>query len=190
MGMSGEVTARYRKAMLLHAQGDILEIGFGTGLNLPFYPEHVQKIHTVDINAGMNTVARKNRASSRIEVDHYVLNAESLPFANESFDTVVSTWTLCSITNVDRTLQEIHRVLKPAGKFIFVEHGLSDEISVQKWQHRLTPIQKVLADGCHLDRDMEVLIRQAGFRFHSLGKGYAEGVFKPAGYMYYGIAGK
>ena len=190
LGMSGETTGRYRRAMLAHAEGEILEIGFGTGLNLPFYPEHVRKIHTVDVNAGMNALARKNIAKSVIEVDYHISNAESLPFADESFDSVVSTWTLCSIKSINTALQEIFRVLKPAGKFIFVEHGLSSEANIQKWQHRLTPIQRVIADGCHLNKNMEILIQQAGFHFDTLHKEYVEGIPKIAGYLYYGIASR
>ena len=190
LGMSGEKTARYRRIMLPHAKGEVLEIGFGTGLNLPFYPEHVKKIHAVDVNAGMYALAHKNIEKSSIEVDHHIQNAESLPFPDEFFDTIVSTWTLCSIKDIKSVLQEIFRVLKPTGKFIFVEHGLSSEPGIQKWQRIFTPIQQVIADGCHLNRNMEVLIKQAGFHFDTLHKEYAEGVPKVGGYLYYGIARK
>ena len=190
LGMSGETTARYRRAMLAHAQGEILEIGFGTGLNLPFYPEQVRKIHTVDVNAGMNALANKNIKRSSIEVATHIVNAERLPFPDGFFDTVVSTWTLCSIKDVERALAEIFRVLKPTGIFIFVEHGLSEEVHIQKWQHRLTPIQRVIADGCHLNKNMELLIQQAGFHIDTLHKEYAAGVPKVGGYLYYGIASR
>jgi ubiquinone/menaquinone biosynthesis C-methylase UbiE len=188
LGMSGETTARYRKFMLAYAAGEILEIGFGTGLNLPFYPEHVTSIHAVDINAGMKPLAAENISRSSIDVKHQTLSAENLPFPDNCFDTVVSTWTLCSIKDTQRALKEIYRVLKPAGKFIFAEHGLSNEPKIRKWQHRLTPIQKVIADGCHLDKNIELLIRQAGFDFQMLKKEYAEGISKLAGYLYYGVA--
>jgi len=190
LGMSGEATARYRASMLKHAQGQVLEIGFGTGLNLPFYPEHVRKIYTVDVNAGMNSLAHKKIVKSSIEVDHHILNAENLPFPNDFFDTVVSTWTLCSIKDINSALQEILRVVKPAGKFIFVEHGLSNETHIQKRQNFLTPLQKVIGNGCHLNRNMEELIQQAGFRFEVLHKEYAKGSSKVGGYLYYGISVK
>ena len=190
LGMSGKETASYRKQVLQHAKGEILEIGFGTGLNLPYCPKEVKKIVSIDVNSGMTQLAWKNINKSSIEVDYHILDVQSLPFADGSFDTVVSTWTLCSIQNLDKALGEILRVLKPRGKFIFVEHGLSNELKIQKWQHLITPIQKVLAEGCHVNRDIEKLIQKANFRFESLTKEYAAGIPKVAGYFYYGIACK
>jgi ubiquinone/menaquinone biosynthesis C-methylase UbiE len=190
LGMSGKEAAHYREKVLQAAQGDILEIGFGTGLNLPYYPGEVKKIHSIDVNAGMNPIARSNIKKSPIQVDYHIADAQRLPFADASFDTVVSTWTLCSISNIEQALQQIYRVLKAEGKFIFVEHGLSTEVSVQKWQHLVTPIQKVIADGCHVNRNIEKLIQGAGFKFESLTKEYAAGIPKVAGYFYYGIATK
>jgi ubiquinone/menaquinone biosynthesis C-methylase UbiE len=190
MGMSCNEAVAYRKKVLSTVRGEILEIGFGTGLNLPYYPKEVKKIYTVEANSGMNSMAKNNIEKSSIEVDYHILDAQSLPFADQSFDTVVSTWTLCSIKHIDKALAQIYRVLKADGRFIFVEHGLSNEAHIQKWQHRLTPIQKVIADGCHIDRDIEQLIRAAGFKFDQLTKEYAPGVPKVAGYFYYGIAYK
>jgi ubiquinone/menaquinone biosynthesis C-methylase UbiE len=190
LSMSGDETSAYRTKLLTHVRGEILEVGFGTGLNLPYYPENVKKIHTIDVNKGMNPLALSHIQRSSIQVDYHILDAQSLPFADESFDTVVSTWTLCSIKHIDKALKEIYRVLKAEGKFIFVEHGLSNESHIQKWQHLLTPIQKVVADGCHVNRDIENLIQAAGFRFESLTKEYVQGVPKIAGYFYYGIACK
>ncbi|HEV7347688.1 class I SAM-dependent methyltransferase [Telluribacter sp.] len=190
LGMSGEEIGKYRQEMLSFAEGEILEIGFGTGLNLPYYPKEVKKIHTIDVNAGMNPLASKNIEKSGIRVDYHIMDAENLAFPDSTFDTVVSTWTLCSIKNVDQCLAEIYRVLKPDGRFIFVEHGLSNEYHVQKWQHRVNPIQKVLAEGCHLNRNIEDLIRGAGFRFERLTKQYAQGAPKILSYLYYGMVGK
>jgi ubiquinone/menaquinone biosynthesis C-methylase UbiE len=135
-------------------------------------------------------LARKNLAQSSIQVIYHLGNAEQLPFLEAHFDTVVSTWTLCSIPQVERALAQVYRVLKPNGQFLFVEHGLSDEPGVQQWQHRLTPFQKMIAGGCHLDRNMETLIAAAGFRFSQLRKEYAPGSPKIAGYFYIGIATK
>lgn len=190
LSMSGKQVTPYRQEVLNAARGEILEIGFGTGLNLPYYPKEVKKITTVDVNAGMNSLAVKNIKKSPIKVEYHILDAQGLPFADGSFDTVVSTWTLCSIKNINQALAEVYRVLIPGGKFIFAEHGLSTEPKVQKWQNLLTPIQKVMADGCHLNRDIETLIKTAGFSFDSLTKKYAEGIPKIAGYFYYGIAHK
>jgi ubiquinone/menaquinone biosynthesis C-methylase UbiE len=165
-------------------------VGFGTGLNLPYYPKEVKKIHSLDVNAGMNSLAMSNIKKSAIQVDYHIGDAQQLPFADASFDTVVSTWTLCSIKHIDQALAQIYRVLKVEGKFIFVEHGLSEEVAIQKWQHFLTPVQKVIADGCHVNRDIEGLIQKAGFHFETLTKEYAAGIPKVAGYFYYGIASK
>lgn len=121
---------------------------------------------------------------------YHVLNAEQMPFEEEAFDTIVSTWTLCSIPQIRHALAEVYRVLKAEGQFLFVEHGLSSEPAVQKWQHRLTPLQKIIADGCHLDRNIEVLITEAGFKFTALRKEYVAGSPKVAGYFYIGIATK
>ena len=189
-GMSIKSFTPYRKEILSHARGKVLELGFGTGLNLPYYPASIRAMHAVDVNEGMRSLAAKNIALSPIEVHLHVLDAQQLPFADESFDTVVSTWTLCSIPNVSQALREAYRVLSAKGRFLFVEHGLSHEPAVQKWQHRLTPIQKVVAGGCHLDRNIEALVREAGFGFTTLRKEYATGSPKTMGFFYVGIAQK
>ncbi|MBD2649993.1 class I SAM-dependent methyltransferase [Nostoc foliaceum] len=152
--------AKYRQQLLADVTGEVLEIGFGTGLNLACYPYTIHKITTVDVNPGMNALANKRISDSGIIVEQLLLSSENLPMPDNTFDSVVSTWTLCSIANVQQALQEVYRVLKPGGRFFFVEHGLSDKPSVQVWQHRLTPIQKVVADGCHLNRDIQKLIEQ------------------------------
>lgn len=158
MAMSSAELSRYRQEVLAQVAGETLEIGFGTGLNLPYYPQHIRKLVTVDANPGMNALASKRIQAADITVQHHVLNGENLPFSDCSFDSVVSTWTLCSIANVEQALREIHRVLKVGGRFLFVEHGLSHDPRVQVWQNRLTPIQKVIADGCHLNRDIQRLV--------------------------------
>jgi ubiquinone/menaquinone biosynthesis C-methylase UbiE len=186
--MSGEDFANYRRVVLADAIGSVLEIGFGTGLNLAYYPvDKVAKITTVDVNAGMNKLAQKRVAASSIKVDYRVLNGENLPMADNTFDTVVSTWTLCSIKDVDRSISEIYRVLKPNGKFLFIEHGLSNEPDIQTWQHRLTPIQKIIGDGCHLDRSIRSLISQQ-FDKLDIQEFYNPDAPKIGGYFYRGIA--
>ncbi len=194
--MSGEDFANYRRVVLAEATGSVLEIGFGTGLNLAYYPvdspeatlhERVDKITTVDVNAGMNKLAQKRVAASNIEVDYRVLNGENLPMGDDTFDTVVSTWTLCSIKDVDLSISEIYRVLKPGGKFLFIEHGLSNEANIQTWQHRLTPIQKIIGDGCHLDRQIRSLIAKQ-FDKLDIREFYNPNAPKIGGYFYQGIA--
>jgi ubiquinone/menaquinone biosynthesis C-methylase UbiE len=155
--------AEYRKPLLAQAGGDILEIGFGTGLNLPHYPEHVHHITTIEPNAGMSRRARKRIEHSRVQVEQHPLRGEQLPFADDRFDCVVSTFTLCSIDDVSRALAEIYRVLRPGGRFLFLEHGLSPDSGVQKWQRRLNRLQMWLADGCRLDRDMRGVIASQPF---------------------------
>ncbi|MBW4428668.1 MAG: class I SAM-dependent methyltransferase [Nostoc desertorum CM1-VF14] len=158
--LSVPTLAKYRQELLADVTGEVLEIGFGTGLNLAYYPCSIHKITTVDVNPGMNALANKRISNSDIIVEQLLLSSENLPMPDNTFDSVVSTWTLCSIANVQQALQEVYRVLKPGGRFFFVEHGLSDKPTVQVWQHRLTPIQKVVADGCHLNRDIQKLVEQ------------------------------
>jgi ubiquinone/menaquinone biosynthesis C-methylase UbiE len=158
--MSTPELSKFRAEILANLNGEILEIGFGTGLNLPFYPDSVQKLTTVDVNPGMNALAQKRLSASRIKVEPQVLNGEKLPMPDNMFDHVVSTWTLCSIAQVENALAEIYRVLKPGGTFIFIEHGLSDVPKIQVWQNRLTPFQKVIGDGCHLNRNIQALIEK------------------------------
>jgi ubiquinone/menaquinone biosynthesis C-methylase UbiE len=188
--MSGDDFASYRRELLAEATGSVLEIGFGTGLNLAYYPrDRVQKITTIDVNPGMNNLAQKRIAASPISVDYQVLNGEKLPMADATFDTVVSTWTLCSIKDVESAIAEIYRVLKPGGKFLFIEHGLSNEPKIQTWQHRLTPIQKIIADGCHSDRKIKSLIADR-FANLTVKEFYAPNKPKIGGYFYQGIATK
>lgn len=161
-----------RRQVLADAQGEILEIGFGTGLNLGCYPPSTSKLTVLDANPGMNRWASRRIDQSSIKVEHHVINAERLPFADNSFDTVVSTWTLCSIVDVDSALAEVKRVLKPRGQFLFIEHGLSHEPSIQRWQHLINPLNKLLADGCNVNRDIARIIQAQGLRIEKLEQFY------------------
>jgi ubiquinone/menaquinone biosynthesis C-methylase UbiE len=185
--MSDPTFSRYRQELLSNVSGEVLEIGFGTGLNLSYYPPQIQKLVTVDPNPGMNRRAKKRIEASNIIVDNRVLSGEDLPFDEESFDSVVSTWTLCSIPNVERAIAQIHRVLKPGGKFFFIEHGLSNEPNIRVWQNRLTPIQKVIADGCHLNRNIRQIVKDK-FKNLTIEEFYMPDTPKIAGYMYKGVA--
>jgi len=180
--------AKHRKALLAKVKGEILEIGFGTGLNLPHYPPGITKITTVDVNKEMHRLARERLDTSPIRVEHHLIQGDKLPMSDNSVDTVVSTWTLCTVGKVDQALQEIRRVLKPGGQFLFLEHGLSDDPSVQRWQHRLNPIQKMIAGGCHLNRNIEQHLRDAGFTIGEMHHFYLEKTPKIGGYMYDGRA--
>lgn len=179
-----------REELLATVEGDVLEIGFGTGLNLDYYPETVASLTTVDVNPGVHRLAEKRLAKSSLPVKFELISGERLPMPDDSYDAVVSTWTLCSIPDVLSALKEIRRVLKPDGKFFFVEHGLSPDPSIAKWQHRLTPIQKVIGDGCHLNRDTLKLIEQAGMKTQSYRQFEAEGLPAIGAFMTLGVAGK
>ncbi len=185
--MSGENLGQYRRSLLQNVHGDILEIGLGTGLNLAHYPDSVQRLTSVDVNPGMSALAAKRAQTAGIAIDSHTLSGEQLPMANAQFDSVVSTWTLCSIPDVARAIAEIHRVLKSGGQFFFIEHGLSNIPSVQTWQHRLTPIQRVIGDGCHLDRDIAQLVGQM-FPQVELAQFAEPSLPAVGGYFYQGIA--
>jgi ubiquinone/menaquinone biosynthesis C-methylase UbiE len=180
--------ARYRKELLAQAGNDILEIGFGTGLNLPHYPTHVRRITTVEPNAGMHRRARKRVEKAGIEVDQRHGSGERLPFPDERFDCVVSTFTLCSIDDVGRALAEVHRVLRPGGRFLFLEHGLSPDPVVQQRQRRLNWLERWLADGCRLDRNMKALVAAQPFQSVEVDEFDLEKTPRTHGHLYRGVA--
>ncbi|MEO1761848.1 MAG: class I SAM-dependent methyltransferase [Cyanobacteria bacterium J06629_18] len=187
--LSDSTFNQYRQEVLAEVEGEVLEIGFGTGLNLSFYPDEIHKIITVDNNPGVHKLAQKRINKSSITVDHRILSGENLPMADNTFDSVVSTWTLCSIEKVEQAVKEIHRVLKPDGKFYFIEHGLSNEPSIQAWQNRLNPIQNVIADGCNINRNIRSIVKQQ-FNQVDVEEFYADKTPKLMGYMYKGVAVK
>ncbi|MGB3691753.1 MAG: class I SAM-dependent methyltransferase [Spirulinaceae cyanobacterium] len=187
--MSDQELATYRQELLADVRGKVLEIGFGTGLNLPYYPDNIEKITTIDANSGMNKLAQKRIQASSLKVEHRVLNGESLPMENNSFDSVVSTWTLCSIVNIDKALKEIYRVLKPGGNFFFIEHGLSNKEEVQVWQNRLNPLQKIIADGCNLNRNIKLSVEKH-FDKVQVEEFLEKNSPEFAGYTYKGVATK
>jgi ubiquinone/menaquinone biosynthesis C-methylase UbiE len=179
-----------REIVLGDAVGNVLEIGFGTGRNLAHYPLDLVSLTGIDANAGMNRKAYSRIARVPFTVKHHVMDAEKLTFDDGSFDTVVSTWTLCSISDVRCALKEVYRVLKPGGYFLFVEHGRSDEFVVRRWQDRLVPVFRVLGDGCHPNRDIRGLIESQNLRLTQLDCFYLKGVPKVGGYTYRGAARK
>ena len=153
-----------RSRALAATSGRVLELGFGTGLNLHHYPTGVKSIVAVDPNPGMAALARERMASVGIEVEHHQITAEKLPFDAASFDSVVCTLTLCSIPDVVASLAEVRRVLRPGGQFLFCEHGLHPEPAISRWQNRLNPLWKGIFDGCNINRDMTRLIGATGLR--------------------------
>ena len=182
--------SRLRSGALSEVDGEILEIGFGTGLNLGHYPEHVRHLTAVDPGVGMTQIARRRIERSHINVDLRVKSAEELPFEDGRFDCVVSTWTLCSIREAGRAVSEIGRVLRSGGHYVFLEHGLGEDPGVQQWQHRLTPLQRRLADGCRLDVDIAALVRAGPFREVQVERFVLEKTPRVVGSMYRGLAVK
>jgi ubiquinone/menaquinone biosynthesis C-methylase UbiE len=178
----------YRERAVCAARGRVLEIGIGSGLNLPFYGAHVEEVLGLDPVPKLIAMARSKAGHLRIPVTFIHGSAESIPLDRQSIDTVVTTWTLCSIPNTVQALREMRRVLKPGGQLSFVEHGLAPEQGVQKWQHRLTPIWKKIGGGCHLNRPIGALIENAGFSIKRLDTGYANGP-RPMCFFYEGYAG-
>ena len=152
-----------RRQLLLDIFGEVLEIGFGTGVNLPFY-QAVDHLYALEPNAAIFQLAQSRITAAPFLVEHIQAKAEQLPFTDNQLQHVVSTWTLCSVTNIEKSLNEIYRVLAPNGQLHVVEHVLNRQnLNVQRLQHLLTPIQNKVADGCHLNRDIETLLLEAGF---------------------------
>ena len=181
--------ASYRRKTIEAARGLVLEIGVGSGLNLPIYRAAVDRVYGIDPSPELLNRASKRLPDANVPVSLVRASAEQLPFGNALFDTLVMTWTLCSVRNPNAALDEMRRVLKPGGRLLFVEHGLSPEPRIIRWQHRLTPCWKRIGGGCHLDRKMDDLIRAAGFGVDALETGYMKGP-KPWTFMYQGAATK
>jgi len=187
LAMRDSRLAGYRQQTIGAARGLVLEIGVGSGLNLPLYGAAADRVCGIDPSPELLDRARERIAAARVPVSLIRASAEQLPFRDAAFDTLVMTWTLCSIPNPSAALHEMQRVLKPGGCLLFVEHGLSQEPRIIRWQHRLTPCWKRIGGGCHLDRNMDDLIRAAGFRIDALETGYMKGP-KPWTFMYRGRA--
>jgi len=178
---------KYRREVVAAAIGRVLEVGVGSGLNFPLYDKQVEIVFGIDPSPRLLAIARRRAAAAGIRAEFLQGSATAIPLADNTVDTVVMTWTLCSIADPLAALREMRRVLKPGGKLLFVEHGLSPEPGIERWQHRLTPIWCHVAGGCHLDRKMDDLIRLAGFDTTRLRTEYANGP-RPMTYMYLGWA--
>jgi ubiquinone/menaquinone biosynthesis C-methylase UbiE len=184
LAMSNRWLIEYRRRVLSQASGRVLEIGIGSGLNLPFYGSQASSVYGIDPSDSLLRRALGQRAAQAVLVE---ASAEVIPFDTSTFDTVVTTWTLCTIPQVIVALCEMRRVLRPDGHLLFVEHGLAPDHTVARWQHGLTPCWKCLGGGCHLDRKIDDLIAAAGFRIERLETGYIRGR-NPFTFMYEGIA--
>ncbi|MCB0365014.1 MAG: class I SAM-dependent methyltransferase [Bdellovibrionaceae bacterium] len=188
--MSHREVMKIREKFVTGLEGKTLEVGFGSGLNLPFMPEAVTRLIAVDPAKLGRKLAKKRLAQFSRPVDFIDLEPSGrLPLEDSSVDSVLSTFTLCTIADLNQALEEILRVLKPGGRLVFVEHGLSPEPHIQKWQMRINPCQKCIGGGCHLNRKIDDFIANVGFDLVELNNFYAKGP-KPWSYLYQGWARK
>jgi ubiquinone/menaquinone biosynthesis C-methylase UbiE len=188
LAMKNKDATRLRAAWVPHAQGQVLEVGIGSGLNLPHYSRAVQPVYGVDPSQELQRIARRRVTSGSPEIEFLTQSAEDrLPLADSSIDTVVLTWTLCSIPNAPTALGEMKRVLRADGRLIFIEHGRASDTGVSIWQDRLTPLWKRVTGGCHLNRRIDELVAAAGFRITELTKSYLPGP-RPMTYTFQGLA--
>lgn len=186
--MSRPFWADYRRRVLAPARGDVLEIGFGTGANLAFYPDTISELTVLEPDPAMLAHAGTRVAGYHRPIAIVEGAAERLPFAERSFDTVVSTLTLCSVADPDQVLAEIRRVLRPGGRYLYLEHGLADDAKIVRWQNRLNGFCSRLGCGCDLNRDMSMLICHAGFAAVAMTEDYAPGMPRISGLLTEGQA--
>ena len=180
--------SKQRQKVVPHATGVVLEIGIGSGLNLPFYnAENVTKIIGVDPDEHIWKRSAKRRAKSTIEIKRIGLSGEDIPLDKNTADSVVVTYSLCTIPDPIKALKEMTRILKPGGTILFTEHGKAPDETVHKWQNRIDPLWGKLAGGCHTGRNIPELFRQAGLRFDTLEEAYIPGP-KVLSYNYWGAA--
>lgn len=185
--MSNKADAAERAKLVPLASGTVLEVGIGSALNVPHYQREVRALVGVDPSLELWHLGRRRLGAPPFPITYLAGSAERLPVADNCIDTVVSTWTLCSIPDIRAALREMRRVVKPGGRFIFIEHGRAPDARVRAWQDRLTPLWARVAGGCHLNRPIDTLIEEAGFNPLTLDRRYASGP-KPMAYLYKGVA--
>jgi ubiquinone/menaquinone biosynthesis C-methylase UbiE len=183
-----ERARQQRRRVCAGLAGKVVEIGFGSGLNVPFYPPAVERVAAVEPADIGWKLARERLAGTNVPVERAGLDGQSLPFADASFDAALSTWTMCTIPDAGAALRELRRVLKPGGRLHFAEHGLAPDVGVQRWQHRLEPLQKRLFGGCHLTRPIADLLSGAGFEITDLDVYYEKRTPKFVGANSRGVA--
>lgn len=172
LSMRGKRVALHRQRVVPAATGRVLEVGIGSGLNLPFYTDNVKEVVGVDPSARLIAMARRAAGDLPFGIELLTRTAETLPFDDRSFDSVVSTWTLCSIPEARAALMEMRRVLKPGGELIFIEHGAAQDPGVAAWQNRVNPVWTRFAGGCQINRPIDALIADAGFAIKRMETGY------------------
>ncbi len=186
--MSGRRIQEQRAQALAGVHGQVLEIGFGTGLNLPHYPKSVTRLIAVEPGCFLESTVAKRSDRAAMPVKVVRIPAEELPCEDEQFDCVVSTWTLCTIAEPVLALRQVRRVLKPDGQFVFLEHGRSDHVRVAAWQDRLNPFQRIIGCGCNINRRIDHLINESDLKIERLDRYALPGVPRVIGEMYRGIA--
>jgi ubiquinone/menaquinone biosynthesis C-methylase UbiE len=188
LAMKNKDATRLREAWVPQARGEVLEIGIGSGLNLPFYSSEVERVYGVEPSLALQEMARRKGTAGRTKVEFFSQSAEeALPLPDQSIETIVMTWTLCSIPNAAKALAQMKRVLKARGRLLFIEHGRAPDPRVVAWQDRLTPVWKRIGGGCHLNRKIDELITSAGFQIIELKTCYLPGPRSMA-YTYQGFA--
>lgn len=187
VAMRAPMATREREELIPNAAGVVLEIGSGSGLNLPFYSAKVTKLYALEPHEKLRNKARVKADAAPFPVEFIGLGGEDIPLGDASVDQVVCTWVLCSIPDVKQALAQMHRVLKPGGTLLFVEHGRATSEGLAAWQDRLTPVWSCCAGGCHLNRQPDVLLQQAGFTLEKVDQGFLPGP-KLLTYHYKGLA--
>ena len=185
--MTGDVVEADRAMIVPRAEGEVLELGMGSGHNLGFYGPDVKAVYGVEHSAELAAMARERAEAVAFPVEIAEVSAETMPFDDNSFDSALVTWALCSITDMAAALAEVRRVMKPSGALHFVEHGLAPEASVARWQDRINPLWRPFTGGCNLNRPIDSRIEAAGFRIDDADNGYVEGP-RIMSYTYRGIA--
>ncbi len=189
LSMQNSAARAERARFVPLASGAVLEIGLGSGLNVPFYSTTVRALYGLEPSAALQRMAKKRMDRAPFVVTLITGSAEAIPLDDDGIDSVVTTWTLCTIGDPLRALNEMMRVLKPRGQLLFIEHGRSPDAGVRAWQHRLNPLWRRVAGGCHLDRPIDALITNAGFDIEQIETSYTRGP-RPFSYLYKGVARK
>ncbi|WP_165855161.1 class I SAM-dependent methyltransferase [Marinobacter sp. JSM 1782161] len=180
---------KLRQQVVPQCRGTVLEVGMGSGVNLPYYhPDRVDRVWGLEPSEGMRRIAAENVARAPVDVQWLDLPGERIPLADNSVDTVLLTFTLCTIPDWHRALHQMARVLKPDGQLLFCEHGRAPDPGVRRWQDRINPLWMPIAGGCHLNRPINRLIEQAGFRIERMNTQYLKKAPRIAGYVYDGVA--
>ena len=178
-----------RNKVVPHAKGKILEIGIGSGINIPFYKKsQIEKLYGLDPSEELNHMAHKVASQNSLDVEFLLSGAEEIPLPSNSIDTILITYTLCTIPDLNSSMSEMKRVLKDDGNFLFCEHGIAPDLNIVKWQNRINPVWGKLFGGCSINRDIPDIIQSSGFKLNKLNQMYLPSTPKIVGYNYWGHA--